>query len=61
MAPFIAGDYVTWAGVATGGEIQVYALTAMNVQQKTVGESGDPVYVRVEDVSFCCNLVEFGP
>lgn len=51
MAPFIPGDYVTWAGVTNGAEILVYTLTAENVQQKTSGDSGDPVYVRVEDVS----------
>ncbi|KAF3048005.1 hypothetical protein E8E12_005966 [Didymella heteroderae] len=55
MAPFIPGDYVTWAGVATGGEIQVYTLTAENVQQKTSGDNGDPVYVRVEDVIIAIN------
>lgn len=50
MAPFIAGDYVTWAGVKNGGEILVYTLIAENVQQLTSVSNGDPVYVRVEDV-----------
>lgn len=51
MAPFIAGDYVTWAGVKNGGEILVYSLIAENVQQLTSASSGQPVYVRVEDVN----------
>lgn len=51
MAPFIPGDYVTWAGITNGAEILVYSLVAENVQQQTSADNGDPVYVRVEDVS----------
>lgn len=51
MAPFIPGDYVTWAGITNGAETLVYSLIAENVQQQTVADSGDPLYVRVEDVS----------
>jgi hypothetical protein len=50
MAPFIPGDYVTWAGVSNGPEILVYTLVAENVQT-TKADSGDPLYVCVEDVS----------
>jgi hypothetical protein len=50
MAPFIAGDYVTWAGITNGPEILVYTLVAENVQQITDASKGDPVYVRVEDI-----------
>lgn len=51
MAPFVPGDYVTWAGITNGAEILVYGLVAENVQQQTSADSGDPLYVRVEDVS----------
>lgn len=51
MAPFLPGDFVTWDGVTNGGEILVHSLTAENVQQKTSADAGDPVYIRVEDVS----------
>jgi len=51
MAPFIPGDYVTWAGVKNGpNEVLCYAITAENVQQITNAGNGDPVYVRLEDV-----------
>jgi hypothetical protein len=58
MAPFIPGDYVTWAGITNGAEVLVYSLVAENVQQKTSGDGGDPVYVRVEDVSFRYRVAE---
>jgi hypothetical protein len=51
MAPFIPGDYVSWAGVKNGAEVLVYTLVAENVQQITNAGNGDPLYVRVEDVS----------
>ncbi|KAJ4991922.1 hypothetical protein SVAN01_02517 [Stagonosporopsis vannaccii] len=55
MAPFIPGDYVTWAGIANGGEVLVYSLIAENVQQQTSADNGDPLYVRVEDVVIAIN------
>jgi hypothetical protein len=51
MAPFIPGDYVTWAGVPNGPEVLVYSLVAENVQQLTNADNGDPLYVRLEGVS----------
>jgi hypothetical protein len=57
MAPFIPGDYVTWSGITNGGEILVYTLTAENVQQKTSADNGDPLYLRVEDVSLSLSVI----
>jgi hypothetical protein len=58
MAPFIAGDYVTWAGVKNGAnEVLCYTIVAETVQQLTSGDSGDPVYVRVEDVGSCSSTL----
>ncbi|KAF2675774.1 hypothetical protein K458DRAFT_380982 [Lentithecium fluviatile CBS 122367] len=55
MAPFIPGDYVTWAGIKNGPEILVYGIVAENVQPLTTADNGDPVYVRVEDVIIAIN------
>jgi len=53
MAPFQPGDFVTYAGIQNGGaEFLCYSITAENVQILTSGDSGEPVYLRVEDVSF---------
>lgn len=52
MAPFIPGDFVTFAGIKNGAtEILCYSIVAENVQIATSAAAGDPVYLRVEDVS----------
>lgn len=52
MAPFIPGDFVTFAGIKNGAsEILCYSIVAENVQILTSSANGDPVYLRVEDVS----------
>ncbi|ORY04866.1 hypothetical protein BCR34DRAFT_591069 [Clohesyomyces aquaticus] len=55
MAPFVAGDYVTWAGIKNGAEVLVYTLVAETVQQLTDASKGDPLYLRVEDVNIAIN------
>lgn len=50
MAPFQPGDFVTYAGIKNGAtEYLCYSIVAENVQILTSGDSGEPVYLRVED------------
>ncbi|GAB7345483.1 hypothetical protein MBLNU457_3808t2 [Dothideomycetes sp. NU457] len=65
MAPFLPGDFVTWAGVKNGAnEVACYSITAETLQQLTSADAGDPVYVRVEDALIGVNSgfanAEFG-
>ncbi|KAH8646038.1 hypothetical protein BGZ60DRAFT_424553 [Tricladium varicosporioides] len=56
MAPFKAGDYVTYSGIRNGGsEILCYSIIAENIQILTAGDNGDPVYLRVEDAIIAVN------
>ncbi|KAM0325810.1 hypothetical protein ACHAQA_007112 [Verticillium albo-atrum] len=45
MAPFQAGDFVTFAGYRRGSEVIAFSIVAQNVQIQTLG---DIVYVRME-------------
>ncbi|KAI1259277.1 hypothetical protein F5Y18DRAFT_433424 [Xylariaceae sp. FL1019] len=45
MAPFLAGDFVTWQGIKRGEEVIAFAITAMNVQITTLNNLA---YVRAE-------------
>lgn len=45
MAPFLPGDFITFAGIRRGSEVIAYSIIAMNVQITTLGEL---VYVRME-------------
>ncbi|KAK5673937.1 hypothetical protein LTS10_013291 [Elasticomyces elasticus] len=46
MAPFVAGDYVSYSGVEVSGETICYSIVADGVMITT---SGMPPYIRVED------------
>ncbi|KAL2875842.1 hypothetical protein SGCOL_008990 [Colletotrichum sp. CLE4] len=48
MAPIVAGDFVEYSGVQSGGEIIVYNLVVSNVQITTTGV---PTYIRMEDAN----------
>ncbi|KAF2674125.1 hypothetical protein BT63DRAFT_461787 [Microthyrium microscopicum] len=51
MAPFLAGDFITWSGIENGpNEILAYEIVAETIQQQTSGDAGQAVYVRLEDV-----------
>ncbi|KAK2043508.1 hypothetical protein LZ31DRAFT_524378 [Colletotrichum somersetense] len=45
MAPFQAGDFITFSGFRQGGEVIAFSIVAQNVQITTLG---DVVYVRME-------------
>lgn len=45
MAPFLAGDFVTFAGIRRGNEVIAFSIVAQNVMITTLG---DLVYVRME-------------
>lgn len=45
MAPFQAGDFITFAGFRRGNEYIANSIVAQNVQIQTLG---DIVYVRME-------------
>ncbi|GKT50687.1 uncharacterized protein ColSpa_10868 [Colletotrichum spaethianum] len=45
MAPFQAGDFITFSGFRQGGEVIALSIVAQNVQINTLG---DVVYVRME-------------
>ncbi|KAK1995144.1 hypothetical protein LX36DRAFT_640306 [Colletotrichum falcatum] len=45
MAPFQAGDFITFSGFRQGGEVIAFSIVAQNVQITTLG---DLVYVRME-------------
>jgi hypothetical protein len=45
MVPFLAGDFITFAGVRRGGEFIAFSIVAQNVMITTLG---DLVYVRME-------------
>lgn len=47
MAPFKAGDYITFSGIRVAGEFIAYSITAESVQVLT-GDT-DPTFIRVED------------
>ena len=47
MAPFKAGDYLTYSGIRVGGETICYSITAESVQILTA--DGAPAYIRMED------------
>ena len=46
MAPFAPGDYITFSGIQSAGEIIAYSIVAESVQILTTGV---PAYIRVED------------
>jgi hypothetical protein len=48
MAPFKAGDFLTFSGRKVGNEIICYAITAENIQIRTTPGS-NPTYIRMED------------
>lgn len=45
MAPFLAGDFVTFSGIRRGNEVVAFSIVAQNVMVITLG---DLVYVRME-------------
>lgn len=45
MAPFLPGDFITFAGFRKGSEVVAFSIVAQNVQILTLG---DIVYVRME-------------
>lgn len=45
MAPFQAGDFITFSGFRRGSEVIAFSIVAQNVQINTLG---DIVYVRME-------------
>ena len=45
MAPFLAGDFVTFSGIRRGNEVIAYSIVAQNVMITTLG---DLVYLRME-------------
>ncbi|KAF2641869.1 hypothetical protein P280DRAFT_541331 [Massarina eburnea CBS 473.64] len=45
MAPFLAGDFITFQGIRRGNEVIAFSIIAMNVQITTLG---DLVYLRME-------------
>ncbi|PVI06719.1 hypothetical protein DM02DRAFT_513957 [Periconia macrospinosa] len=45
MAPFLVGDFVTFAGIRRNNEVIAYSVVAQNVQITTLGEL---IYVRME-------------
>lgn len=45
MAPFQAGDFITFSGFRRGAEVIAFSIVAQNVQINTLGEV---VYVRME-------------
>jgi hypothetical protein len=52
MAPFAKGDYVTYSGIMNGpNEYLCHTINAENLQILTSADAGEPVYLRVEDVS----------
>ncbi|KAF6832022.1 hypothetical protein CPLU01_06404 [Colletotrichum plurivorum] len=46
MAPFQAGDFITFSGFRRGSEVIAFSIVAQNVQINTLG---DIVYVRMEE------------
>lgn len=45
MAPFLAGDFITFSGIRRNNEVIAFSIIAQNVQITTLGEL---VYVRME-------------
>lgn len=45
MAPFLAGDFITFSGIRRGNEVIAFSIVAQNVMITTLG---DLVYVRME-------------
>lgn len=45
MAPFLVGDFVTFAGIRRNNEVIAYSVVAQNVQITTLN---DLIYVRME-------------
>jgi hypothetical protein len=45
MAPFLPGDFVTFAGFRRGSEVIAFSIVAENVMITTLG---DLIYVRME-------------
>ncbi|KAK3642306.1 hypothetical protein LTR56_010883 [Elasticomyces elasticus] len=62
MAPFVAGDYISYSGIDVSGETVVYSIVAESV---IITTSGMPPYIRVEDAIIgvvdgqSTNVVEF--
>jgi hypothetical protein len=49
MVPIRVGDFMTYTGIVSGGEIQVYEMAATNVQVTTSASNSVPNYILVED------------
>lgn len=49
MVPIRVGDFFTYTGIKSGGEILVYEMSATNVQVTTTASDTDPNYIFVED------------
>jgi len=57
MAPFAKGDYVTYSGVMNGPtKYLCHTINVENIQILTSADAGEPVYIRVEDVSIGCDF-----